>query len=146
MPAPHDRPAARVALRARRVLARAAPVLVVLAAALVLRHAVVEPAAIAHACEPAPWSGWCAGRTLLIYAFSTQGIGWLALVAGVLATLRRGRRSAWLTVLAGTAGLVLYSFEPSALGALLGLLVLVRVPRAPGARSRREGMPKHAAT
>lgn len=146
MPASSRLPPDGGASRAKRALAYAAPVLLVLALALVLRHAVVEPAAIAHACEPAPWSGWCAGRTLLVLGFATQGIGWLALAAGVLATLRRGRRSAWLAVLAGAAGLVLYSFEPSAFGALLGLLVLVRVPSSPGTRPERDGLPKQAAT
>jgi hypothetical protein len=132
------------ASRAKRALAYAMPVLLVLAAALALRHAVVEPAAIAHTCEPAPWRGWCVGRTLLVHAFVTQGIGWLSLAAGVLATLRRRRRTAWLAVLAGTAGLVLYSFEPSAFGALLGLLVLVRSPSSPGTHPGRDGQQQAA--
>lgn len=131
--------------RWRRIAADALPVLLALAVATVARHAVVEPAAIAHACEPAPWSGWCAARTLLVHGFATQGIGWLSLAAGALATLRRHRALAQVATVAGAAGLVLYSFEPSALGALLGLMVLVRVPPSPRGAARR-GRPKQAAT
>ncbi|HLS55530.1 MAG TPA: hypothetical protein VK052_05615 [Zeimonas sp.] len=136
--------------RARRTARCAMPVVLALAIALILRHAVVEPAAVAHACDPAPWAGWCAARTLLVYGFATQGIGWLSLAAGVLATLRRPRRIAQLAIAqlaiaAGSAGLVLYSFEPAAAGALLGLMVLVRAPSSPDALPRR-GQPKQAAT
>ncbi|RPH66041.1 MAG: hypothetical protein EHM83_04925 [Burkholderiales bacterium] len=131
--------------RAARALVHAIPALLALVLALVARHAVVEPADIAHACDPAPWAGWCAGRTLLVYSFATQGIGWLALAAGTLATLLRRRRTAQLALVAGTAGLVLYSFEPSAFGALLGLMVLVRVPPPPASLPGR-GQPTQAAT
>jgi hypothetical protein len=145
---------------AGRAVRRALPSVLALAIALILRHAVVEPAAVAHACDPAPWAGWCAARTLLVYGFATQGIGWLSLAAGVLATLHRQLRIAHLRIAhlpiaqvaiaqlamaAGSAGLVLYSFEPAAAGALLGLLVLVRAPSAPDGSPRR-GQPKQAAT
>lgn len=131
--------------RAARALADAIPALLALVLALIARHAVVEPAEVAHACDPAPWAGWCAGRTLLVYSFAAQGIGWLALAAGTLATLLRQRRAAQAALVAGSAGLVLYSFEPSAFGALLGLMVLVRVPRSPASLPRR-GQPTQAAT
>lgn len=140
---------------AGRAVRRALPSVLALAIALILRHAVVEPAAVAHACDPAPWADWCAARTLLVYGFATQGIGWLSLAAGVLATLHRQLRIAHLPIAqvavaqlamaAGSAGLVLYSFEPAAAGALLGLLVLVRAPSAPDGSPRR-GQPKQAAT
>ena len=115
----------------RSLLWQAAPSLVALVLALLGRHLVVEPAPIAHACDAAPWSGWCAGRTLLVYSFATQGIGWLSLVAGATATVLRSRSAAQLALVTGSAGLVLYSFGLSALGALLGLLVLVRLPTTP---------------
>ncbi len=117
--------------RLRSLSRQAAPSLVALSLALLARHLVVEPAHIAHACDPAPWSGWCAARTLLVFSFATQGLGWLSLAAGAAATLMRSRRAAQLSLVAGSAGLVLYSFGPSALGALLGLLVLARVPTMP---------------
>ncbi len=110
-----------------RGLARAGwPALAALIVAELLRHLAVEPAAIAHACDPAPWSGWCAARSALVLSFATQGIGWAALAAGAYATWRRDARWAQAALVLGSAGLVLYSFEPSVLGALLGAMVLVR--------------------
>jgi hypothetical protein len=91
-----------------------------------LRHFAIEPAAIAHACDPAPWAGACAGRTLVILTFVNQEIGWFAFAAGALATLLRSRVLAATALACGAAGLVLYSYEPAGAGALLGLLVLVR--------------------
>jgi len=134
LPAP-DALAALAFVRALpAVLRGAAPFGIAVALALLVRHLVVEPAPIAHACDPAPWAGACALRTLVILGFATQGIGWAALGAGLAATLARGRRLAGAALVLGGAGLVLYSFTPSALGALLGMLVLVR----------ERGIPKHA--
>jgi len=115
-------------IRAWPAVAGAAAVLVV---TLLLRHFVIEPAAIAHACDPVPWQGACAARSTLILTFVNQEVGWLALAAGVVATLVRGVRLARLALWAGCAGLVLYSYEPAAVGGLLGLLVLVRAAAAP---------------
>lgn len=121
-------------LGAACLLRRAAPAAIALVLALLARHLVVEPAHIAHACDPEPWAGWCAARTLLIVAFSTHAIGWISLGAGIAATLTRSRLAAQVALVAGSAGLVLYSFERSAFGALLGLLVLARIPCVPGRR------------
>jgi hypothetical protein len=98
----------------------------VLAVTLALRQFLIEPAAIAHACDPAPWTGACAARTLVIMSFVNQEVGWAALAAGMLATLLRSTRFALGALAAGSAGLVLYSYEPAAVGLLLGMLVLVR--------------------
>jgi len=103
----------------------------VLVATLLLRHFVIEPAAIAHACDPAPWLGACALRSTVILSFVNQEVGWLALAAGLVATLVRGVWPARLAVWAGVAGLVLYSYEPAAVGALLGLMVVVRAAAVP---------------
>ncbi|HZH07750.1 MAG TPA: hypothetical protein VEY69_13840 [Lautropia sp.] len=105
--------------------------LLALAIAFALRLYVIEPSHIGHACDPGPWSGWCAARTALIMTFRFQEIGWAALAAGIAATLLR---RAWLGQLAlalGFLGLVLYSYEPAAIGALLGALVLFRPRRGP---------------
>ena len=117
----------------RKPLAFALPTLLAFAAAWAARHYVVEPEAIAHACDPAPWSGACAARSLLIRSFATQGLGWLALAAGALALVLRHPAAApsagagrlrdaavLVALVAGTAGLVLYCFEPAAVGVLLG--------------------------
>ncbi|HMN81107.1 MAG TPA: hypothetical protein PKA20_14400 [Burkholderiaceae bacterium] len=95
---------------------------------MLLRHFVVEPTHIIHACDLAPWQGWCAPRSMLIQAFATQGLGWFALAAGVLALWRRSRRLAALALTAGAAGLVLYCVEPSVVGVLAGALVFARPP------------------
>ena len=70
------------------------PPLLVLAAAIALRAFVIEPSHIGHACDPAPWSGWCAARTALIMAFRFQEIGWAALAVGIVATFLR-RSAGW---------------------------------------------------
>lgn len=113
------------------VLRQAAPFGIAVALALLVRHLVVEPTPIAHACDPVPWSGACALRTLVILAFVTQGIGWAALAAGLAATVARVPLLAHFALVLGAAGLVLYSFTPSAVGALLGMLVLARERRVP---------------
>ncbi len=104
---------------------------VALAAAFALRLLVIEPASIAHACDPAPWSGLCALRSAAVRLFLNQEIGWLAFAAGAAATVLRGPRLATAALAAGAAGLVLYSYEPSALGALLGALMLARTSAPP---------------
>jgi hypothetical protein len=116
----------RDARPAARLLPPLLAALAVLAVTLALRHFAIEPASIAHACDPAPWAGACAARSLLILTFVNQEIGWLALGAGAAATLLRSRALASLALACGCAGLVLYSYEPAGVGALLGLLVLAR--------------------
>jgi hypothetical protein len=96
------------------------------AAAYAARHGAIEPAAIAHACDPDPWRGACAARTLLIHLIAGSWFGWIAVLAGGWATLSRSRRWAALALAAGAAGLVLYAPEPAAVGGLLGALVLAR--------------------
>jgi hypothetical protein len=118
--------------------------LLALALAFVLRIFAIEPSHIGHACDAGPWSGWCAARTTLILTFRFQEIGWAALAAGIVATLVR---RAWLGQLAlalGFAGLVLYSYEPAAIGALLGALVLIR-PR-PGSSAPASPLPAATAS
>ncbi len=128
------------------ILLRAAPFGVAVAAALLVRHLVVEPAPVAHACDPAPWTGACALRTLIVYSFATQGIGWAALAAGLGATFLRSRRLAQAALALGGGGLVLYSFAPSAFGALLGMLVLVREPGSPAQASANSASPPRKTT
>lgn len=141
LPAP-EALAARPFVRALPgVLRQAAPFGVAVALALVVRHAVIEPAPIAHACDPDPWAGACAMRTLVLLAFVRQGIGWVALGAGLMSMVVRRRGLAQAALVAGGAGLVLYSFTLSAIGALLGLLVLAREPRGPMQASANSASP-----
>jgi hypothetical protein len=111
------------------------PPLFVLAAAIALRLLAIEPSHIGHACDPAPWSGWCAARTTLIMSFRFQEIGWAALAVGIVASFARRRWLGQLALGLGFAGLVLYSYEPAVAGALLGALVIVRPRRDPPLRA-----------
>jgi hypothetical protein len=119
------------------------PALIALALAWLARRYAVEPEAIAHACHATPWEGACAARSVLIQAFATQGLGWLSLAAGALALASRHPaiaaraarlrvRAAQVGLAAGAAGLVLYCFEPSAVGVLLAALAAC-APRPDGA-------------
>lgn len=109
--------------------------LLVLAAALLLRHFVIEPTAIAHACQAGPWSGGCAPRSLVILTFVNREVAWIALGCGVLATVLRSPALAAVALSGGAWGLVLYSYEPASVAALLGLLVLARAAHAPASTS-----------
>lgn len=68
----------------------------------------------------------CAFKTALVQSFLHQRLGWGALAFGVFAFALGCRKAAWAGWLAGLAGLVLYSYEPAAVGAMLSLLVLAR--------------------
>lgn len=105
------------------------PALAAWLVAQLLRLYVVEPSQIGYACDPAPWSGWCAPRTVLLWlTFGTQALGWIALGAGVVAMATRWRLPIQLALVVGMAGLVLYCFEPAAVGVLLGALASCRRP------------------
>ncbi|MDO4905101.1 MAG: hypothetical protein Q4A16_06080 [Lautropia sp.] len=99
---------------------------IALTIALLLRYQVVENTGIALACDVSPWEGLCAGRTALVLSFANQELGWIALAIGVAATLLRHRLLGQLALAGGLLGLILYSYEPAALAALLGLLVIAR--------------------
>lgn len=126
-------------LRAR--LAWWAPAIAALLLAWLARHLVIEPQAIAHACDPAPWSGWCAGRSALIRTFSSQQLGWLSLAAGVAAVVRHRSLPARVATASGAAGLVLYCFEPAAVGLLLGAVASCRLPAGHDDRPKPTAQP-----
>ena len=96
--------------------------------ALTLRHQVIEPPAIGHACDLAPWQGWCAARSLLVQTFAHQELGWVAALCGALALVMRRPTLARLAVVFGCLGLVLYSYDLSAFGLVAGLFALCRAP------------------
>ncbi len=110
-----------------------APALAIAAVAVALasaaRFGLVEPPAMAAACDPAPWEGACALRTLLVGAFHEARLGWAALALALLATVTRRRDVAGLALAAGCAGAVLYSAGASVPAALLAALVYARPPR-----------------
>jgi len=96
------------------------------AAMLAVRFYLVEPEAVAAACT-ANNEGWrCALREFAVAGFLSNAFGMTALIAGAVATLIRWRVVALLAMLSGIAGAVLYTFELSGVGLLLGALVWVR--------------------
>jgi len=99
-------------------------VLVGLAAAG-LRYGLIEPPSMAQLCTAAQAPAWCALRQALVLGFLHDVYGVIALVAAVLALLRRSRALAWLAAALGAVALQLYNYEPGALALLVGCLRLV---------------------
>jgi hypothetical protein len=97
-----------------------------LAAAAALRFLVIEQPEYGWACQSLspPW--WCPIRTAGIEVIRFGLFGFVALIAGALAVLRRSQLAAQLAVASGAAGLILYVPEPAAGGALLGALATLR--------------------
>lgn len=97
------------------------------------RYLLIEPEHLYRTClgAAAPW--WCALRQDLIRAtFTVRGIyGWASAAAAVAAWLLDGPLVAvfvLLALLTGGLGLFLYAASSAALGVLLALLRLVRLP------------------
>lgn len=119
-------PGLRVALIAVALAAAA------LALASLARSQLVEPAQWSVACDAAPWQGaWCPVRNVLIEAFVSQRIGWVALAAAIGAAVSRKRPLAYAALGLGCAGLVLYSVSTAAPAVLVAALALARTPDSP---------------
>src|SRR5712672_114542 len=102
---------------------------------LLVRFFIVEPEEIATLCA-AHMPGWkCLVRDTAVFGFLHNVYGWTALLAAAFATIARWRWLALLAILAGVAGAVLYTFELSGVGLLLGALVWVQ--RAPVPEEQR---------
>jgi hypothetical protein len=131
-------------IRLRALVWPLASLLTVVAAAtcvmLGIREFLVEPEPVALACAASP-EGWrCIVRDWAVKGFLQNTYGTVAVIAGIAATLLRWRWIALIAVLAGVAGAVLYTFELSGVGLLLGALVWVhRGAIPPAAHDRRPG-------
>lgn len=95
-------------------------------AMVVLRRQLVEPEALAQSCLAGLQSWQCTVREWLVFGFTRNAFGITSLIAALLAIVSQWRWLALLAVIAGVAGAVLYRFELSGVGLLLGALVLVR--------------------
>ena len=108
-----------------------------------LRYRLIEPADMAHACAADASAAFCWLRGWLVQGFQHQEPGWIAAIAGLIGwilaprgaisgpTSRRLARLSGLLALAFAAiGLMLYSFDPAALGLVLGIIALTRVAAA----------------
>ena len=108
-----------------------------LGAAFLLRYGALEAGVFPLDCvgsATGPFDGLCAAKWVLLQSFMHERLGWLSLVLGLAAFATRRSGVAWGGWVTGIAGLVLYSFDPAAVGALLSLLVLARA-----ASQRRRG-------
>lgn len=112
----------------------AASAMLVLAAVLGIRYGLFENGVLPRDCTTAdaPLAA-CAFKNALVQIFLHQRLGWFSLVCGLLAFASGERRLAWAGWVSGLAGLVLYSYDPAAVGALTSLLVLAR----PGQQHRK---------
>ncbi|WP_244861112.1 hypothetical protein [Aromatoleum petrolei] len=119
---------------------------VVLAAVLLLRYAGLEAGVFPADCKPLiadGLEGLCLVKWALVQAFMHQRLGWVSLALGVLAFVSGRRPAAWAGWLSGIAGLVLYSFDYAAVGAMLSLLVLARNgAQARGGEDQARGEPR----
>ncbi len=116
--------------------------LLVLAFALVARYGLMESGWLPAECGGSlaeGVQGWCAAKWALIQSFLHQRLGWVSLVAGVLAFAVRSKGLALVGWFTGIAGLVLYSFDYAAVGAMLSLLVLARRFVQEGGREQQSG-------
>lgn len=100
-----------------------------LVALLGLRYGVIEAGLLPRDCsggaDAAPaWQ--CSLTWSLVQLFHEHRVGWFSLATGALGFVLSCRKLAWAGWLSGIGGLVLYSFDPAAVGALLSLFVLVR--------------------
>lgn len=91
-----------------------------------IRLLLVEPDEMAQACAASTQMWQCQLRVLAINGFARHLYGPVSMVAAILAWLGGIRLFAVLAMMAGMAGVVLYNFELSALGLMLGALLLVR--------------------
>lgn len=116
--------------------------LLVLAFALVARYGLMESGWLPAECGGSladGVQGWCAAKWALIQSFLHQRLGWVSLVTGVLAFAVRSKGLALVGWFTGIAGLVLYSFDYAAVGAMLSLLVLARRFAQEGGREQQSG-------
>ena len=104
-----------------------------------LRYGLIEPPAIAQLCTSTQAPAWCALRQTLVQGFLHEVYGVLAILAAVLALLRRSRMLAWLAAALGALALQLYNYEPGALALLVGCLRLVHLTAPTVVRHSCEG-------
>lgn len=99
---------------------------VALGLAMLVRYRLIEPATVAQACDAGLQSWQCTLRFLAIRCFDHQQLAYVALAGSVLALLTRSGWAAWLTAVVSATGLVWYCFEPSAVGLVIGVLLLAQ--------------------
>jgi 3-oxoacyl-[acyl-carrier-protein] synthase III len=107
------------------------------AAASVLRHFVIEPEWIGHACAELAPPAWCAPRAALVTLFHLGAVGAASIALALAAWLRRNRQIALTALVGAGAGLVLYNFETAALALVVAALALAREHRRGAQHAQR---------
>lgn len=114
----------------RRTLYSLAWLLAMIAAATgamwLLRTRIVEPEMVAQACLAGAQDWHCPLREWLVFGFTRNVFGMTAAIAGVFAVISRWRSVAFAAIVLGVAGAMLYHYELSGVGLLLGALTWVR--------------------
>ena len=122
-PAPHRRRTSAVGLLVWLAIATA------FGLAMLVRYRLIEPVAIAQACDAGLHDWACSVRWLAIRTFDHQQLGYIAIAGCVLAILMRSAFLAWLTAVVSVTGLIWYCFEPCAVGLVVSVLLLARAQR-----------------
>lgn len=99
--------------------------------AWLLRFDVIESKRVMQHCSDDSVGGWCGAVQFLIQGFLTNGYGYAALAAALLALLWKHPFSAWLAAALGLFALNLYCYEAGALAVLIGCLRLLRQQASP---------------
>ncbi|MGH8499475.1 MAG: hypothetical protein ACRERV_11815, partial [Methylococcales bacterium] len=89
------------------------------------RFVLVEPAEVEFFCGSGGQSFKCELRWITIQIF-TSGLGYLALLPGLLALVSGSGFAGFIAAWVGAAGLVLYNWDYAAVAFLLGVLTLAR--------------------
>jgi hypothetical protein len=89
------------------------------------RTFLIQPPALAHGCE-ATLAWWCVLRLAIIYTYAFHTIGQVAIALVILAFFVRRVFIAAAALTVGLAALVLYCYEPGAVAAISGALLLAR--------------------
>jgi hypothetical protein len=101
-------------------------ILATLGLSLWLRFNLVEQDELGFFCDGGGGGARCAIRWLIVQSFNTYGLGYAGVFFGVIAVVTRSAFAACLAATVGMAGLILYTWDFSGLGFLLGALTLAR--------------------
>jgi hypothetical protein len=101
-------------------------ILAALGLSLWVRFELIEQNELGFFCDGGGRTFQCHIRWFIVRSFNTYGLGYFGLFLGLLATVTRSGFMGFLAGIVGMAGLVLYTWDYSAVGFLLGVLTLAR--------------------
>jgi hypothetical protein len=101
-------------------------VVAVFAVAVWIRFSLIEQTELGFFCDGGGQTTQCRIRWLIVQAFNHYGLGYFSLFLGLLALISRAGLAGLLAAMVGAAGLVLYTWDYSAVAFLLGSLTLAR--------------------